>query len=64
VRLYVLLTGTFFALGAIAQLTRALLALPVRVADFDVPIWCSAVASIAAAAIALWAFRLARANTA
>jgi hypothetical protein len=61
-RRYVQITGAFFALGAIAQLLRAVSARPMRVADFDVPVWCSGLASVAGAAMAAWAFHLARAH--
>ena len=63
-RRYAQLTGVLFALGAVAQLTRVVFAVPLRVADFDVPVWCSGVACVVAAALAIWAFRVAKASPA
>lgn len=59
-RLYVQVTGVVFAVGAVAQLARAVFALPLRIGEVQVPVWCSAVASIAGALMALWAMRIAR----
>ena len=61
-RRYVQVSGVFFSLLAAVQLTRAILRLPVRVADFAVPLWPSVLAFLIAAAFAIWAFRSARAT--
>ena len=54
-------SGIFFVIVAAAQLTRTILGLPVRVADFSVPVWASGVAFVVTAAFAVWAFRAAKA---
>ncbi|MBM3908097.1 MAG: hypothetical protein FJ363_08485 [Gemmatimonadetes bacterium] len=63
-RLYVQVTGAVFAFGAVAQLTRAVLALPLNIAGFAVPVWSSVVAFVAGAAMAAWAYRLTKASRA
>ena len=60
-RRYALLSGTIFAIIACAQLWRAALAVPVQMGSFVVPPWYSFVAALVAAAIAVWAFRVAQA---
>ena len=56
-RRYEQVSGVFFSLLAIVQLTRLLMRWPVQVASVSVPLWASAVALIIAATLAVWAFR-------
>ena len=58
-RRYELVSGIFFSILALAQLTRTLLGWPVQVAGFTVPVWFSGVAFLIAGGLALWAFRAA-----
>jgi hypothetical protein len=59
-RRYQQLSGAFFSLLAIGQLTRAVAGWPVQVATVTVPVWCSVVAFFVVASFAIWAFRTAR----
>ena len=54
---YGLVSGAFFSLLALAQLTRAVLGWPVQVAAVTVPVWASVLASLVAGWFAVWAFR-------
>ena len=56
-RRYELVSGVFFSVLALAQLTRTLLGWPVQVAGFTVPVWFSGVAFLLVGGMALWAFR-------
>ncbi|MDP9202436.1 MAG: hypothetical protein M3P26_10980 [Gemmatimonadota bacterium] len=56
-RRYELVSGIFFTILALAQLTRTLLGWPMQVAGFTVPVWLSGVAFLIAASFAAWAFR-------
>ncbi len=56
-RRYELVSGIFFSIIALAQLTRTLLGWPVQVDGFTVPIWFSGVAFLITASLAVWAFR-------
>jgi hypothetical protein len=56
-RRYELVSGVFFSILALAQLTRTLLGWPVQVAGFIVPVWFSGVAFLIVGGLALWAFR-------
>ncbi len=56
-RRYELVSGIFFCILALAQLTRTLLGWSVQVDGFTVPIWFSGVAFLVAASFAVWAFR-------
>jgi hypothetical protein len=56
-RRYEQVSGAFFSLLAIIQLTRLLMRWPVQVASVNVPLWASAVAVIVTATLATWAFR-------
>jgi hypothetical protein len=56
-RSYELVSGIFFSILALAQLTRTLLGWTVQVAGFTVPVWFSGVAFVLVGAMALWAFR-------
>ena len=53
---YVLVSGIVFGLIALAQLIRALNQVPVHAGAFEVPIWASWVAALAAGTMCAWAF--------
>ena len=57
-RRYVQVSGVFFGLLALVQLTRALSGWPVQVATVAVPIWASGIAFVITASFAAWALRL------
>jgi hypothetical protein len=59
-RRYVLVSGVFFSLLALAQLTRAIMRWPVQVDGLAIPVWVSAVAFLIASTFAVWAFRSAK----
>jgi len=59
-RRYERISGMFFALVAIAQLSRAVLGWPVMVATITVPTWASVIAFLITATFAIWAFRASR----
>jgi len=54
---YEIVSGVFFTILSLAQLTRALFRWPVRVDGLNIPVWCSAIAFLITGALALWAFR-------
>jgi hypothetical protein len=56
-RRYELVSGILFSIIALAQLARTLLGWPVQVDGFNVPVWCSGVAFVITASLAVWAFR-------
>jgi hypothetical protein len=56
-RRYELISGLLFAVIALAQLTRSVLALPAQVGSFSIPIWFSVVAFLVTGSLAIWAFR-------
>ena len=56
-RRYELVSGILFSIIALAQLTRTLLAWPVQVAGFAVPVWASGIAFFITGSLAVWAFR-------
>jgi len=57
---YAQISGAFFTLVALAQLTRTLLQWPVQVAGVPIPVWASAVAFLIVATFAVWGFRVTR----
>ena len=59
-RRYAQVSGAFFILLALVQLTRTVLGWPVQVATVTVPVWASAVACLIAGSFAIWAFRAGR----
>jgi hypothetical protein len=59
-RRYELVSGIFFAVLALVQLTRTLLGWPVQVDGFNVPIWPSGIAFLITGTFAVWAFRSAQ----
>jgi hypothetical protein len=52
-------SGVFFALVSLAQLTRAVLAVPVQVGSYTIPVFASFIAFVITGALAVWAFRVA-----
>jgi hypothetical protein len=52
-----MVSGFIFTIMALVQLLRTLLGWPVQVDLFTVPIWCSAIAFLVTAGMAIWAFR-------
>jgi hypothetical protein len=56
-RRYVQVSGVFFCLLAVVQLTRAVLRWPVQVDGIVVPVWASGLAFLIASTFAVWAFR-------
>jgi hypothetical protein len=57
---YELVSGALFAVIALAQLMRTVMAVPVRVGAVSVPVWVSLVAFLVTASLAVWAFSTAR----
>ncbi|HVQ47560.1 MAG TPA: hypothetical protein VMS62_12060 [Gemmatimonadales bacterium] len=62
-RRYELVSGAFFSLLALVQLTRVVLGWSVQVATVAVPVWASVLACLVAGSLAVWAFRSSRAAT-
>ena len=56
-RRYQQVSGTLFALIALAQLLRSILGLPAQVGNFAIPVWFSIVAFLVTGSLAIWAFR-------
>lgn len=54
---YEMISGIFFSILSLVQLTRTVLGWPVRVNGIDIPVWCSVLAFLITGAFALWAFR-------
>ena len=52
-----LVSGAFFSLLAIVQLTRVALGWPVQIATVTGPIWASVLACLVAGSFAVWGFR-------
>jgi hypothetical protein len=59
-RRYEQVSGTFFLLLAILQLTRVVRGWPVQVAGITVPVWASIVACLITGLFAVWAYRASR----
>lgn len=57
---YCMVSGTLFALVALAHLLRVLYSMPVQVDDYAIPMWVSWVATAVPGALAFWAFRIAQ----
>jgi hypothetical protein len=60
-RRYIQISGAFFTLLALVQLTRSLLGWPVQVATVAVPVWVSVIAFLVTGSFATWAFRVGKA---
>ena len=54
---YIVVSGLIFAFVAAAHVVRAVGAIPIQLGSFEVPIWASWVAAVAAGALCTWAFR-------
>lgn len=54
---YEMVSGIFFTILSLVQLTRTVLGWPVSVDGIDIPVWCSGVAFLITGAFAIWAFR-------
>lgn len=63
-RPYLLLSGTIFLVVAVLHLLRLVTSEPVLVGTTAVPLWLSWLGFPAAAALSLWAFALARKESA
>jgi len=61
-RRYEQVSGTIFAVIALAQLTRSLLGWPAQVGSVSIPIWLSIIAFLITGSLAIWAFRASRGN--
>ena len=59
-RLYLLISGSVFAIVGFLHLLRAIAHWSVEVGDLGIPVWLSWLVIIAASALSIWAFRLAR----
>lgn len=59
-RRYELVSGAFFSLLALVQLTRVVFGWRVQVAGVAVPVWASVLACVVAGSFAVWAFRSSR----
>lgn len=56
---FLVASGTVFGAVSIAWLVRFVLALPIVVNGYPVPVWFSAIPLIVTGGFAVWAFRLA-----
>lgn len=59
---YELISGVFFTILSLAQLTRTLFGWPAQVDGVNIPVWWSALAFLITGALAIWAFRTAGAG--
>jgi hypothetical protein len=59
-RRYEQVSGAFFSVLAIVQLTRVVAGWPIQVATVTVPAWVSVIAFIITGSFATWAFRASR----
>ncbi|MCX5762295.1 MAG: hypothetical protein NTW72_12485 [Gemmatimonadetes bacterium] len=59
-RRYAQVSGAAFTVIATGQLIRAVMRWPLQIADIAVPIWPSACAAVALAALSTWAYRTAK----
>ena len=59
-RRYAQISGFFFTLLSLVQLTRSLLGWPVQIATVSVPVWVSVIAFLVTGVLASWAFQVSR----
>lgn len=59
-RAYLQVSGAVFGVMALLHIVRLSLDWPAQVAGWAVPLWVSWIAILAAGALCVWAFRLAR----
>ncbi len=57
---YLLISGTLFALVALAHLVRIVNGWPIAVGEWPVPLWVSWIGTGVPAALSVWAARLLR----
>lgn len=57
-RQYLIVSGLFFALMTVVQLTRFVLRWSLVVDGVSIPTWLSLIAAIIVGALAIWAFRV------
>jgi hypothetical protein len=55
-RNYAVVSGLIFGLVALLQAARAVADVPVRVGTYDVPVFASWIAALAAGGLCIWAF--------
>ena len=56
---FLIASGMLFSFVAVAWLCRLLLAVPITVNGYQVPVWLSVVPMFITGSLAVWAFRLA-----
>ena len=61
---FAIVSGTVFTFVAAAWAARMMLAMPITVNGYAVPLWFSAIPLAVTGALAIWAFRLARTSRA
>lgn len=54
---YELVSGIFFTIVALAQITRTVLGWTLQIDGVRVPVWVSGVAFVITGGLAIWAFR-------
>ena len=59
-RTYIQVSGVLFGVIALLHMVRLLLDWPAQIAGWDVPLWISWVAIVAAGALCAWAFSVLR----
>ena len=59
-RMYLLISGSVFAIVGFLHLLRILSQSSIQVGTLGIPLWLSGFAIIAASALSIWAFRLAK----
>ncbi len=59
-RLYLLISGSVFAIVGFLHLLRIFSQSSIQVGTLGIPLWLSWIAIIAASALSIWAFRLAK----
>jgi hypothetical protein len=57
---YLIVTGALFGLITLGQLTRLTYQIPIRIGEWNVPLWPSTIAVVLAFVLCVWAFRLIR----
>ena len=57
---YVVVSGLVFGFICLAQLTRALMQVPVHAGSVEIPVWASWIAAAVTGSLCTWAFRSAR----
>ena len=60
---YCVVSGILFSLVALAHLLRVILGISVRIDEFDLPMFVSWAGFVVPAGLAIWAFRVGRAES-